>query len=125
MIRRPPRSTRTDTPFPYTTLFRSNIISPGLIDSSGAQALFQHPAVTRPFTERLPMKRAGTTREIPSVATLLAIVASSFTTGAILPVDGGRHLPPQPTNPTDQLAHDHHATTTGRSPPRPGRRERC
>src|SRR3546814_7480212 len=25
MIRRPPRSTRTDTPFPYTTLFRSVI----------------------------------------------------------------------------------------------------
>src|SRR3546814_7424514 len=24
MIRRPPGSTRTDTPFPYTTLFRSN-----------------------------------------------------------------------------------------------------
>src|SRR3546814_17943614 len=27
MIRRPPRSTRTDTLFPYTTLFRSIIIS--------------------------------------------------------------------------------------------------
>src|SRR3546814_2747811 len=27
MIRRPPRSTRTDTLFPYTTLFRSNVIS--------------------------------------------------------------------------------------------------
>src|SRR3546814_2594243 len=27
MIRRPPRSTRTDTPFPYTTLFRSTHIS--------------------------------------------------------------------------------------------------
>src|SRR3546814_3860367 len=26
MIRRPPRSTRTDTLFPYTTLFRSDII---------------------------------------------------------------------------------------------------
>src|SRR3546814_9789234 len=26
MIRRPPRSTRTDTLFPYTTLFRSNSI---------------------------------------------------------------------------------------------------
>src|SRR3546814_2156497 len=26
MIRRPPRSTRTDTPFPYTTLFRSHRI---------------------------------------------------------------------------------------------------
>src|SRR3546814_16441795 len=29
MIRRPPRSTRTDTLFPYTTLFRSFILSSG------------------------------------------------------------------------------------------------
>src|SRR3546814_5678366 len=28
MIRRPPRSTRTDTLFPYTTLFRSAIVAP-------------------------------------------------------------------------------------------------
>src|SRR3546814_5215739 len=28
MIRRPPRSTRTDTLFPYTTLFRSYILEP-------------------------------------------------------------------------------------------------
>src|SRR3546814_3735342 len=27
MIRRPPRSTRTDTLFPYTTLFRSNLVT--------------------------------------------------------------------------------------------------
>src|SRR3546814_14898926 len=27
MLRRPPRSTRTDTPFPYTTLFRSYALS--------------------------------------------------------------------------------------------------
>src|SRR3546814_3824639 len=27
MIRRPPRSTRTDTLFPYTTLFRSDIVA--------------------------------------------------------------------------------------------------
>src|SRR3546814_17124524 len=27
MIRRPPRSTRTDTLFPYTTLFRSGLVS--------------------------------------------------------------------------------------------------
>src|SRR3546814_6032258 len=33
MIRRPPRSTRTDTPFPYTTLFRSARArsSPGIV----------------------------------------------------------------------------------------------
>src|SRR3546814_3034626 len=29
MIRRPPRSTRTDTLFPYTTLFRSSLIGEG------------------------------------------------------------------------------------------------
>src|SRR3546814_21188864 len=29
MIRRPPRSTRTDTLFPYTTLFRSSLAAPG------------------------------------------------------------------------------------------------
>src|SRR3546814_11634604 len=31
MIRRPPRSTRTDTLFPYTTLFRSLPARPGLL----------------------------------------------------------------------------------------------
>src|SRR3546814_13971342 len=31
MIRRPPRSTRTDTLFPYTTLFRSNGSKPVLL----------------------------------------------------------------------------------------------
>src|SRR3546814_1154958 len=30
MIRRPPRSTRTDTLFPYTTLFRSQVLSGGV-----------------------------------------------------------------------------------------------
>src|SRR3546814_10389609 len=32
MIRRPPRSTRTDTLFPYTTLFRSNPVAPQLFE---------------------------------------------------------------------------------------------
>src|SRR3546814_5269142 len=36
MIRRPPRSTRTDTLFPYTTLFRS-------ADLAHAQRLARHP----------------------------------------------------------------------------------
>src|SRR3546814_13396876 len=30
MIRRPPRSTHTDTLFPYTTLFRSDLLTAGL-----------------------------------------------------------------------------------------------
>src|SRR3546814_1837747 len=35
MLRRPPRSTRTDTLFPYTTLFRSQqdqVVEPGTMD---------------------------------------------------------------------------------------------
>src|SRR3546814_20225880 len=36
MIRRPPRSTRTDTLFPYTTLFRSEYVDPAGIDAQGA-----------------------------------------------------------------------------------------
>src|SRR3546814_12406613 len=36
MIRRPPRSTRTDTLFPYTTLFRSDEHAAGLLAPTGA-----------------------------------------------------------------------------------------
>src|SRR3546814_19265921 len=38
MIRRPPRSTRTDTLFPYTTLFRSHLLkAPKVIITTGAR----------------------------------------------------------------------------------------
>src|SRR3546814_12704143 len=39
MIRRPPRSTRTDTLLPYTTLFRSVLDPLDLIDKFGADAV--------------------------------------------------------------------------------------
>src|SRR3546814_7689175 len=51
MIRSPPRSTRTDTLFPYTTLFRSPVstrTSPG--NSSGTQAAF--PIIGKPLAAR-------------------------------------------------------------------------
>src|SRR3546814_9511494 len=35
MIRRPPRSTRTDTRFPYTTLFRSGLVNVGGTEDHG------------------------------------------------------------------------------------------
>src|SRR3546814_15903462 len=40
MIRRPPRSTRTDTLFPYTTLFRSRGVDT-FIETSGAPPALQ------------------------------------------------------------------------------------
>src|SRR3546814_19513714 len=46
MIRRPPRSTRTDTLFPYTTLFRSVVSSIGTAEWRYADAATQIRAST-------------------------------------------------------------------------------
>src|SRR3546814_7910641 len=43
MIRRPPRSTRTDTLFPYTTLFRSWLLAYGLLSLILGVAAFLWP----------------------------------------------------------------------------------
>src|SRR3546814_16657373 len=63
MIRRPPRSTRTDTPFPYTTLFRSlggasthttkSSVADGAFDND-VEALLQ----LRRFFDFLPMNNS-------------------------------------------------------------------
>src|SRR3546814_6542948 len=55
MIRRPPRSTRTDTLFPYTTLFRSAAPLGGERDIAGADRRADQEAVGR--NSRTP--RAG------------------------------------------------------------------
>src|SRR3546814_8786739 len=45
MIRRPPRSTRTDTLFPYTTLFRSGVAAlPGAKDANYALFIYNKDA---------------------------------------------------------------------------------
>src|SRR3546814_8440932 len=61
MVRRPPRSTRTDTLFPYTTLFRSR---PGLeqlvLDAGGQRGLrdvddqVRHFSLARQLAQHLP-----------------------------------------------------------------------
>src|SRR3546814_6382632 len=54
MIRRPPRSTRTDTLFPYTTLFRS---SPAMTSSS--VPLCRQYIITRSFCKVLQVDLGG------------------------------------------------------------------
>src|SRR3546814_4197274 len=54
MIRRPPRSTRTDTLFPYTTLFRSKS---------------HRPAIRLPVPHTLPHSHRSLCRAGPSLAT--------------------------------------------------------
>jgi 3-oxoacyl-[acyl-carrier protein] reductase len=71
---------------------RFNIISPGLIDAHGSRALFADRATVASITAGMPMRRHGDVSEIAAAAAFLVSDASSFTTGAILPVDGGRNL---------------------------------
>src|SRR3546814_10008493 len=54
MIRRPPRSTRTDTLFPYTTLFRSSAVRRVMIEGATMQGNGEDQAndVALPATAR-------------------------------------------------------------------------
>src|SRR3546814_19675193 len=59
MIRRPPRSTRTDTLFPYTTLFRSDRGEQGILIDRAEPAQVDHPrlhAIVRQDFLGLPRK---------------------------------------------------------------------
>src|SRR3546814_3010010 len=66
MIRRPPRSTRTDTLFPYTTLFRSSVLS-----AAGGEDLEQ--LVRRPAGQ-VPAARASAVLDGDRVARVLEVV---------------------------------------------------
>src|SRR3546814_21101431 len=56
MIRRPPRSTRTDTLVPYTTRFRSMV--GGRADWCAVTALFRHPlGLPIPHTAIIPRNK--------------------------------------------------------------------
>src|SRR3546814_14110390 len=52
MTRRPPRSTRTDTLFPYTTLFRSNWAAPHGLDVDGRVTLMSNDFNFAPYPYR-------------------------------------------------------------------------
>src|SRR3546814_8222713 len=62
MIRRPPRSTRTDTLFPYTTLFRSELLGQLRVDAEPLRGARQHRVDA---VERLPRDTRGHRRQHP------------------------------------------------------------
>src|SRR3546814_20668329 len=70
MRRRPPRSTRTDTLFPYTTLFRSINTDLPTPDPATIATRWPSPTVSRPLIARTPMLRGFVTRPRRSGLTL-------------------------------------------------------
>src|SRR3546814_8164166 len=65
MIRRPPRSTRTDTLFPYTTLFRSIRSAP--TGRSGRGTAASRLTVSRAAAPRTPARSEEHTSELQSL----------------------------------------------------------
>src|SRR3546814_9402704 len=59
MIRRPPRSTRTDTPFPYTTLCRSVVHFTQAAAIEQAQALTSMGVASRAERDRIAAEIGG------------------------------------------------------------------
>src|SRR3546814_8196144 len=86
MIRRPPRSTRTDTLFPYTTLFRSAL-------AAWAAAGY----LTKKWAERAEARRAAAEAHAADPALANAGVVDTYAGIAQVPTDGqtmGDALPP-------------------------------
>ena len=71
---------------PYNVLV--NAIAPGVFPTALNSALLDSPR-GQELIARTPMRRFGRPEELVSTAVYLACDATSFTTGQILPVDGG------------------------------------
>src|SRR3546814_19243901 len=78
MIRRPPRSTRTDTLFPYTTLFRSA----GIARVKDVSASFPDPAAPACHHPQQRPQGDPMSKSFPVRHALSAAVLALFLTGA-------------------------------------------
>jgi NAD(P)-dependent dehydrogenase (short-subunit alcohol dehydrogenase family) len=68
---------------------RCNALLPGLTDTKFASVLVNTPAILQRALAHIPMRRVAQPSEMASAVLYLASAASSYTTGAILNVDGG------------------------------------
>jgi NAD(P)-dependent dehydrogenase (short-subunit alcohol dehydrogenase family) len=68
---------------------RCNALLPGLTDTKFASVLVNTPAILKQAMAHVPMRRVARPSEMAGAVLYLASSASSYTTGAILNVDGG------------------------------------
>ena len=71
---------------------RVNCIAPGLIRTDMARALWENPETEKAVTATTPLHRIGEPHEIAGAAVYLASAASTYMTGQVLVVDGGRTI---------------------------------
>lgn len=64
-----------------------NVIAPGFIDTDMTKAL--DPDVIKDYEQRIPAGRLGSVDDVAAAALFLAGDAAGYTTGAVIPVDGG------------------------------------
>jgi len=68
---------------------RINAIAPGPFATNIGNGRMKTPEGAAMFAKTLPMARVAELKEIKGLALLLASPASSFITGAVIPIDGG------------------------------------
>jgi NAD(P)-dependent dehydrogenase (short-subunit alcohol dehydrogenase family) len=68
---------------------RVNIVGPGVVDTPMSARSLADPAKRARMMEKTPLGRPAPPAEIASVIAFLTSDASSFMTGAYVPVDGG------------------------------------
>jgi NAD(P)-dependent dehydrogenase (short-subunit alcohol dehydrogenase family) len=68
---------------------RCNALLPGLTDTKFASVLVNTPAILQRALAHIPMRRVAQPSEMAGAVLYLASAASSYTTGAIVNVDGG------------------------------------
>src|SRR3546814_19747722 len=99
MIRRPPRSTRTDTPCPYTTLCRSTLATgnrrPGAIPALIGPALIGEVAEVTGSDAWLPAAIQTTPGLQPKDRRGCGGEPDAGAQGSLIPVPPGQHCGPQ------------------------------
>jgi len=75
---------------------RVNAVCPGMVEDTGlGDEVFSPEQVSASydrFRPLHPLGRNGTPRDVADAVLYLCSASSSWVTGAILPLDGGRHL---------------------------------
>ena len=69
---------------------RANAIAPGFIDTAMTQQLPED--IRKEWSNKIPLRRAGTVDDIANCATFLASDMSAYVSGQVIQVDGGMNM---------------------------------